>query len=517
MNYTNHTHQAQTVSSHFSTIFLIVLCLTGGFLYFETLSHLAGSLFTYDGSYGLLIFSISIYMILKKGRKLKNLKQQPNFLWGSGITLAGCFFLLVGRLTTTLLIQNMSFIVVLLGLILLVFGFRHFRALLIPICYLCLMFPLFQELLGNVSIHLQHVAAWIGSRLLSVTGMPVYLNGRIIDLPHITLEVTKACSGIHHIVALVAMAIPLAIMTPSRWLKTWPRKAAFVLSSFLVWILINGLRVALIGIWTVNHKGADLHGPFDIFYVSFITFFGIILYLVTVFISRKFPVETSGLRENDVREKTDFRKTFSLQFYPMSVGLIILLLTVAWLYLLKPLPADLMTPLETFPRMIDGWTGEDISMKDWPFRHAEADVQLKRIYRHPSKHEIGIYIGYFPLQQQDREIINSRFDWLHNNASLVSIHDGSNSIHIKKAKAHSLHNSRVLYFWYDVNGKIYVDRYRTKIGILREALLAQRRNGAIIVIMLKDLPNRGKHEPDTWHRKFIQEVFPIIHAYLKTS
>jgi hypothetical protein len=58
-------------------------------------------------------------------------------------------------------------------------------------------------------------------------------------------------------------------------------------TAFLIGIFANGLRVALIGIYAIYNKGADLHGPAETLYVSFIFFFGMVVLVLFNQVIRK--------------------------------------------------------------------------------------------------------------------------------------------------------------------------------------------------------------------------------------
>jgi len=104
--------------------------------------------------------------------------------------------------------------------------------------------------------------------------MPVVLTQHFLELPHIQLDVVRECSGINHIIALMSLAIPLA------YFSDIPRivRPLLVAFSFFLGIFLNGLRVAMIGLWSVNHK--DLHGPVSTLFTSSIFFAGLVVLLL---------------------------------------------------------------------------------------------------------------------------------------------------------------------------------------------------------------------------------------------
>ena len=212
-------------------------------------------------------------MIWDVRQRLAGTPIEPAFGPGLLVTLIGSGIFLVGKLSNTLILQGVALVTTLLGLAWLILGTRHFKLLVVPIGYLCFMFSFFEELLGSFSLTLQRLTAQLSAILLKLFGMPVFVSGEYIQLPHITLEVAKVCNGVNHIIALVALSIPVAVKS----FTTTPRRVALVVIAFLTGLFANGVRVALIGWWTIDHHQDSIHGPFEFLYVSFILFFGLLI------------------------------------------------------------------------------------------------------------------------------------------------------------------------------------------------------------------------------------------------
>ena len=186
-------------------------------VYYETIARLIKGWFTYQNSHGMLIMGMSLYMIWIKRHQFSQLPMRSNILAGLSLTILGCLMHLAGKLSSTVRLQDISLIITLMGLVWLLWGSYYLKILWFPIGYLILMFPFFTELLEFIGDDLQSVNAWIAYILLKVVGIPVLLDGQYIALPHITLEVGRACSGINHIIAMMAMAVPLISMNDRNW------------------------------------------------------------------------------------------------------------------------------------------------------------------------------------------------------------------------------------------------------------------------------------------------------------
>lgn len=477
------------------------------FVYYSTLSWIVGTWFIYNGAHGPIILAISLYMIWTKREQIKKLEVRPNFLSGAILTSAGCLLLISGKLSSILLLQYLSLIVTLLGLIWLLWGTSYLKALWYQIGYLIFMFPVFSELLDGLSIYFQTTAAWIAFNILKLAGITVFRQGIFIELPVIILEVAKVCNGINHIIALVSLSLPLAYWTQESWVK----RLVLIASAFLIGVFANGLRVAVIGILAVYNSGGPLHGPYDIFYASFIFFFGMVLLVAIATIMGKKRSEDSGIDKSvlpiDVRTYNSSRR-----LYPYVAAMVIFLLTGSYLLLFKPRPVYLHKPLAEFPKVIDNWVGYDTTFTELPFKYFSADIELKRIYRDHLDREVKLYIGYFILQDQDREIVNYRFDPLQQDAKAFQISIGKNSFEIKNKVLHETDGIISIYFWYDINGKIVIDRYIAKLTTILDAFTNHRTNAAIVAVSAHRRSNADQN--GEFDIEFIKHIFPLVQTHL---
>lgn len=487
--------------------FAIYLPIVFAFIlvYFRTLSWIVGTWSTYQGSHGPIILAISLYMIWTKRESIRRMERSPSLPFGIALTTAGCLLLISGRLSSLLLLQYLSLIITLLGLVLLLGGTRYLKMLWYPIGYIIFMFPIFSEVLDIFSIHLQNAAAWIAYNILNIAGIAVYRHGQFLEIPFITLEVAKECNGINHIMALVSLAIPLAYWTQ----RSWAKKVVLIISAFFAGVVANGLRVAIIGLLAVYKPGGPLHGPYDLFYVSFIFFFGM-FFLVALS-----SVLAGKGKKGSSNEKPPFpghtpSDYTSRQVFSLVIGVAIFLLTGSYLLFLKPEPVYLARPIEEFPYKVGNWTGRDVNFTEPPFSYFLADNELKRVYLDDKGHEIKLYIGYFTSQVQDREIVHYRFDPLQTNARKIPLDTGSGVINIKMSESDEMNNRRSIYFWYDINGRVLTDRYAAKTATVIDAFLHRRTNAAIVVIAA-DGADKEKFDIE-----FIKDAFSVIQTDLRS-
>ena len=386
----------------------------------------------------------------------------------------------------------------------------------LAVVYLVFLFHIPERVLNQFHIVLQLVTAKIATLLLSLVGMPVFLSEKFIELPHITLEVADACTGENHIIALVALSVPIAFMTQK---NSW-RKLAFIILSFFLGLFVNGLRVALIGIWTTFTDGNFQHGPFNLFYLSFILFFGLVVLVIIGFITRRKSKDgqhhskASNLKREDIN--LDIGKEIKTAVFT-AVG--ILAATAIFAHSYKVKPVELKNSLASFPTTIEHWHGHEVEDLHWPFKHISGDEHIQRVYQNSTNQEVGLYIGYYNKQEQGKELATVLLNWLYPNAVSETVKTDKEVITINKTSEPLRKGAEIrYYFWYDLDGDVAVNHYQVKLKTMINAILKRKTNGALIVVATKKNPLYGSTaDTDTAEKNFIKSLLPILDVYLKTS
>ncbi|MEY3308567.1 MAG: VPLPA-CTERM-specific exosortase XrtD, partial [Pseudomonadota bacterium] len=87
-------------------------------------------------------------------------------------------------------------------------GKRHF----LPVVHLVFMLPLPQFVYWKLSIFLQGISSELGVWFVSLMGVPVFLEGNVIDLGVYKLQVAEACSGLRYLFPILSFSYLFAIL-----------------------------------------------------------------------------------------------------------------------------------------------------------------------------------------------------------------------------------------------------------------------------------------------------------------
>jgi len=155
------------------------------------------------------------------------------------VIVAGLLLLALGRWEASLLVQGVSFVVTLGGVVLWLGGARTLRALAFPLSFMFLMVPLPRGIVAVTTLHLQLFAARFAGQVLSLLDVPFMQRGVVIELPSLTLEVAEVCNGLRFLSALVVLTLAFAYVTQ----RTVARTAILTLMAVPVAIVANAVRV----------------------------------------------------------------------------------------------------------------------------------------------------------------------------------------------------------------------------------------------------------------------------------
>lgn len=206
-------------------------------------------------SHGFLVPLVSLGLIYRRRTQLKRVAAGPE-PWGLIFIGMGLFLLLVGQLGHEFYLQRISLIPVLWGLTLLNWGWKFALRVIFPFAYLALMVPLPYILYDAVAFPLRLVAASIAGWFFEILGIPVLVEGNVLHLPYIVLNVVDACSGIRSLISLLAVGVIMAYMVlPNRLLKI-----VLVLFVIPVAVFTNALRVVAGGIMAKYYGPQALEG-----------------------------------------------------------------------------------------------------------------------------------------------------------------------------------------------------------------------------------------------------------------
>ncbi len=183
--------------------------------------------------HGILVVPAAAYMAWAKREKLAAVTPRPS-RWGLVLLAWGAGQVVLGTVGQWIWVSRMAFLISLVGLIVLVYGFQMIKELVYPLCTLILMVAPPTFIFERLTLSLQLLASRIGAACLEALGYSVLREGNILEMVGIKLSVEEACSGIRSLVAILFMCVLYNYFFVEK-------------NSMRFWILAFSIPIAILG------------------------------------------------------------------------------------------------------------------------------------------------------------------------------------------------------------------------------------------------------------------------------
>ena len=458
-------------------------------------------------SYAYTVPPISLYLIWARRQVLRATAICPARCTGAVVILGSLVMLAAGDLGGVLLLQQLAFIVASAGLVIFLFGWRHAALAAPALSYLLFMVPLWDLFTERLHQPFQINSAQLGVGLMRAIGVPAYRDGVMIALPNVLLEVARACSGVNYLVAVVALALPLALLR----LGTWGRRVALVAGSLVIAALANGVRVALIGTLAYYEVGSPLHGPFHMLHGLFVAGVGYAALFAGLHLLE--PRATSAALTSVEAPSAAAAGRWRLVDVSVAAALLWAVAVIG----VTPAPRTSSSlPLARLDTQLGQWYAEPVRVQPQgaalPWR--DADDRLSRRYRSMTGQVAIVDVWYFATQRQNHEAVSF---------ATADLHRVANSVEIPlpqggrlTANALSWPDRReVGVFWYEIGGVAESNPIAARVRAVWRGL-SGRRDGAAVLL-------RGTARPgdeglvSAQLRELAAHLYSALAAHWRTS
>ncbi len=279
---------------------------------------------------------------------------KPALVAGLLVVVLGLGLLVGGHLGGIQIAEQIALVIALCGAVLILFGVRFFKETWVALAYLLLMVPFWDAFTEPLHLPFQNFSANLGVKMLQLIGIPAYRENVLLYLPNVTLEVSRACSGVNYLVAVLALGVPLSYLyLPALW-----RRVVLIAGAVVIAAVSNSLRVALIGLLSYWQIGSPLHGPFHVLHGLFVSGIGYVALFVGLRLLTPAATAPAGVdaRPNPPVTSPPWR-SFSLRHAGVLIGLFLLAGILPGFYSVKPVP--LAHPLDELPSRLGGWNAEE--------------------------------------------------------------------------------------------------------------------------------------------------------------
>jgi exosortase D (VPLPA-CTERM-specific) len=476
-------------------------------------------------SHGPIIPFISLFLFLREMRAIPPVSRPIQDRWpGVAVAVAGLALALLGNLVRIPDIVTYALIVWIAGLTLTCFGFRRGALFWPALLHLAFMLPLPTFLYWQVSIALQLVSSQIGVAVISALGIPVYLDGNIIDLGIYKLQVAEACSGLRYLFPMLSFSYVFAVLYRG---PVW-HKILLLAMAAPITVGMNSFRIGMIGVlvnaYGIEHAEGFLH-TFE-GWVIFIACVGI-LFLMAIGLQRltrnpkplseTLDIEFEGLGTQlaRIRDIVPSRALVALVALTVLAG-------AGWHGAPQRNSVEVIRePLSLFPTWIGDWSGSSQFLDREIERVLNADDYFSAAFRHPDEAApVDLFVAWYARQTEGSGIHSPEVcipvggwevsEW---RTTPVAVGDVE-PFNVNRAVIRRGLARQIVYYWFEQRGRRMTSDYAAKAVTVLDGLTRGRTDGGLVRIITPLGEHEAEAEGDARLRRFLAEALPALPRFL---
>ncbi|WP_193369803.1 exosortase A [Pelagibius marinus] len=456
-------------------------------LFFAFRQEIAAAIAVWSSSatfgHAFFIAPISLLLLFGQRHRLALLQPAPT-PWAAVPIVLLTLLWAFGALANIMVVKQFAFVGLWQSLFLLVLGWPITRLALFPLFYLYFAVPF-----GSSAIPaLQDVTAQIVVHLLRLSGIPVFLDGYLIQIPSGSFVIAEACSGVRYLMVSVALGALVAHLL----FRSWARRIAILGLSLAVPIVANGLRAY--GIVMLAHL-SDYRIAVDIDHVFYgFLFLGVVtLSLLGIAVLLRDRVDrtapaTLDAQDPGQRQRDNMaRRPLATSLLGSGLTLVVILLAQAWTAAAKEPPAGPLPDL-LLPQVAAPWLAAAGDETGWTPRFHGNDLALKGSYALGGK-TVDLHVAYFSHQREGAEAVSdvhalggSGKEWhaleIRNAVTRIA---GREHPHTRMLLA-SRNESYIVWYWYRIGGQNTNSPFLGKLLEFKALVSGGDQSAAVIAI-----------------------------------
>jgi exosortase D (VPLPA-CTERM-specific) len=445
-------------------------------------------------SHGYIIPFIAVFLALKRLPERANTKDGLGFT-AIAVTVLALLLGLFGRLSSIPDITTYGFLLAIAALGIATWGLKSAFQLWPAWVYLGFMLPLPNFIYWPLSIKLQFLSSEIGVAIIKLLGVPVFLDGNIIDLGSYQLQVAEACSGLRYLFPLMSFGFLFAVLYRG---PTW-HKILLFLSSIPITILMNSIRIGVIG-YLVNHFGNEQAEGFLHFFEGWIIFAFciLLLFLIAVILQRltRNPQPILALLDFDtdglLQKFNRFGSATASRTVIAVLGLILLTSLVAATALSPKRLIPDRERLESYPMQLGEWTGTKSFLDFEIERVLGADDYLIADYAKPDgQNSVNLLVSYYKAQNEGSGIHSPEVcipgggwevsNWVQSAVTITG--PAAQTFNVNRAIIQKGYERQLVYYWFDGRSRKLTNDYVAKGFTVLDSISTGRSDGALIRVV----------------------------------
>lgn len=473
-------------------------------------------------SFGYLIPFISLFLIWQRKDRLERVAFAGSWA-GFGMVLLSLIVMVIGNMSTLGTVTEYALLLAIFGLALSYTGAQAFRVILVPMAVLAFMVPLPNYLLREISQVLQLISSQIGVGVIRLFGISVYLEGNVIDLGAMKLQVVEACSGLRYLFPLMTLGFIAAYFYQE---KFWKRAVVFF-STIPVTVLMNSFRIGLIGI-TVEYWGKSMAEGFLHDFEGWIIFMACTaVIMLEMWLLSRWSTPRRRLQEVFGLDLPAPAPDSALRTYralprPYMAAIAIVAVTAA-VSALMPESAHLRPSrkeFSQFPLEMGSWKGRADFIDPVYMPLLQLDDYILADFTDANGQRVNFYVPYYATQVNGNSAHSPRAcipgdGWeiidfaprVLRDVSFKGMPIKVNRVVIQKGE-----HKQLVYYWFQQRGRLVTDEYVVKLFIFWDSMMRHRSDGAMVRLVTPIAPGEPLEKGDRTLEAFAAQAVPALAA-----
>lgn len=506
---------------------IVVLLLLYLVVYWGGLSNIIDRWIT-EEEYGhsFLLPIVSGYLIWDRRSELEVWAGDAS--WWGVVWCFGCLLVaLVGEITALYLLVHYSMVGLLLGVSLAWLGPRATLLTAGPILLLLFAIPIPYFLEAQFTVDLQLVSSQLGVYVLRLLSIPVFLDGNVIDLGVYQLQVVEACAGLNYLYPLLGLGFICAYLFRAAF---WQR-ALIVLSTIPITILMNSVRIAIVGVLVRDYGPSAAEGFLHEFqgWVIFLICMALLAAEIAI-LSRFGPKFEKNRDSEDV--SSNAARVSSLNWSRLGVGSPILsvvgLLAVTAIVLHSIDARQERVPERSaflnFPTILGPWIGQPNVLEQRVIAKLGFSDYLSANYsKVTDQTPVQVYAAYYESQRKGISPHSPRvclpgggWEVASIERTVLKFDQSSNYLPSNRVVMRKGGERLLVYYWFDQRGREFANEYLMKWYLLKDALMLNRTDGSLVRVTTPIMRSSTNaiEDAESRIRSLVQELRPRLSRYI---
>lgn len=522
------THTAQKSPLSAGLIWFTLLICAAVPIFWSALVALGAAWITPEYSHGPLIPLISLYLYLREMRDTPRpavgavINRTPGVL----VILLALALGIFGNLIRIPDVTAYALIIWFSGLVLVTLGWSRGRKHQLPVLHLVFMLPLPQLVFWKLTIFLQLISSNVGVWFIELMGIPVFLEGNVIDLGVYKLQVAEACSGLRYLFPILSFSYLFGILYRGPF---WHKATLFLMAAPLT-ILMNSFRIGVIGV-LVNSYGIEQAEGFLHFFEGWIIFGACIglLFILAIALQRLTPSpktlsETIDLDFSGLGDEMKAVRSLTVARPLMIAALLSTVIGAAFALTPSRVAQDVhRDQFSNFPREVADWDGYMQSLDPKIEQVLGATDYLDATYTNQGEDAlVNMFVAWYENQTEGSGIHSPEVclpvgGWEIFSLAPYEIEIANSpyqTFSVNRAVIQKGLSKQLVYYFFEQRGKRMTNDYLAKISVIWDSLVLRRSDGAMVRFVTPIQPGESEADADARLQRFMQNSLPQLPRFV---